>query len=116
MSGPDVEPWQVWWVQLNPQLGREQPGRRPAIVVGTELACQIPNNLAIVIPCTHTDRGLPWQPRITLTSDPGYAMCDQVKAIDKRRLRSQHACGSITDSDERAAIARALRELVIVEA
>jgi len=115
VSLPEVEPWQVWWVQLNPQLGHEQAGRRPAIVVGTELACQIPNNLALVVPCTHTDRGLPWQPRITLGTDPGVAMCDQIKAIDKRRLHKRHACGSITDPDEREAIARALHELVTVE-
>lgn len=115
MTVRDVEPWQVWWVQLNPQIGREQAGRRPAIVVGTELACQIPNSLAIVIPCTHTDRGLPWQPRITLGDDSGVAMCDQIKAIDKRRLAKPHACGSIHDSDEREAIAMALRELVLVE-
>ena len=115
MNVSDVEPWEVWWVELNPQLGHEQAGRRPAIVVGTELACQIPNNLAVIIPCTHTDRGLPWQPSVTLGVDSGIAMCDQIKAIDKRRLQSRHACGSITDRDQREAIARALRELIIVE-
>lgn len=115
MSLPDVKPWQVWWVQFNPQLGREQAGRRPAIVVGTDLACQIPNNLAVIIPCTHTDRDLPWQPPITLGTDPGVAMCDQIKAIDRRRLQRRHACGSIVDPDQREAIARALRELITVE-
>ena len=85
-------------------------------MVGTELACQIPNNLAIVIPCTHTDRGLPWQPSVTLGDEPGVAMCDQIKAIDKRRLQKPHDCGSITDPEQRDAIARALRELVTVAA
>jgi mRNA interferase MazF len=115
VSLPDVEPWQVWWVQLNPQLGHERAGRRPSIVVGTELACQIPNNLALVVPCTHTDRGLPWQPRVTLDGDPGVAMCDQVKAIDRRRLQKPHRCGSISDPLEREAVARALREMLVVE-
>jgi mRNA interferase MazF len=115
VSLPDVRPWQVWWVEFDPQLGREQAGRRPAIVVGTELACQIPNNLATVVPCTHTDRSLPWQPQVTLGEDPGFAMCDQIKAIDKRRLQKPHRCGSIADSDQREAIARALRELIMVE-
>jgi mRNA interferase MazF len=115
VSVPDIEPWQVWWVQLNPQLDREQAGRRPAIVVGTALACQIPNDLAVIVPCTHTDRDLPWQPRITLGGDAGVAMCDQIKAIDRRRLQKQHACGSIIDPDERDAIGRALRELVTVD-
>jgi mRNA interferase MazF len=110
----DIQTWQVWWVQLNPQLGREQAGRRPAIVVGTELACRIPNNLVIVVPCTHTDRGLPWQPHITLGMNPGVAMCDHVKAVDKRRFYKPHSCGSLVDRAEREAVAGALRELVTV--
>lgn len=113
---PDIEPWQVWWVQLNPRLGHEQAGRRPAIIVGTELACQIPNDLALVVPCTHSDRGLPWQPRITLGRDPGFAMCDQVKAVDRRRLQKRHTCRFLSDIDERQAVADALRELLTVEA
>lgn len=108
---PDIEPWQVWWVQL----GHEQAGRRPAIVVGTELACQIPNDLAMVVPCTHTDRGLPWQPRVTLGEDVGFAMCDQLKAVDRRRLQRRHPSGSLADPDQRAAITQALRELITVE-
>ncbi|MGH7911626.1 MAG: type II toxin-antitoxin system PemK/MazF family toxin [Candidatus Dormibacteraceae bacterium] len=115
MTAPDVQPWQVWWVQLNPQVGHEQAGRRPAIVVGTELACQIPNRLALVVPCTHTDRGLPWQPAIALGDRPGFAMCDQLKAVDRRRLQRLHECGSLADPDQRDAVARALRELLIVE-
>jgi mRNA interferase MazF len=100
-------------VRFNPQRGREQADHRPAIVVGTDLACQIPNNLAIVIPCTHTDRGLPWHPRVTLGSDSGYAMCDQIKSLDLGRLDRPHPCRAIVDPDQREAIARALRELVI---
>ena len=42
-------------------------------------------------------------------------MCDQIKAIDRRRLQNRHACGSVTDPGEREAIARALRELVTVD-
>ncbi len=110
-----IEPWQVWWVQLNPQPGREQAGRRPAIVVGTDLSCQIPNNLTVVVPCTHTDRGLPWQPQVMLGADPGVAMCDQIKAIDRRRLQKRHDCRSITDVDEREAVTRALREIITIE-
>jgi mRNA interferase MazF len=112
VTGSQLRPWQVWWVQFDPQLGREQAGRRPAIVIGTDLACKIPNNLVIVVPCTHTDRGLPWQPPISLGDDPGVAMCDQIKALDQRRLSRAHPCGAITDPIERQAITRALRELI----
>jgi mRNA interferase MazF len=108
-----VAPWQVWWANLNPQAGREQAGDRPAIVVGTELACRLPNNLVLIVPCTHRDRQLPWQPRVMLSGDPGFAMCDQIKAIDRSRLRKPHAARMVS-SDDRAVIAAALRQLISV--
>ena len=59
----DIAPWEVWWADFDPQIGREQAGLRPAIVVGTAFACQLPNHLAFVVPCTTTDRELPFIPR-----------------------------------------------------
>ncbi|MHB1527725.1 MAG: type II toxin-antitoxin system PemK/MazF family toxin, partial [Candidatus Dormibacteria bacterium] len=50
----------MWWTNFDPQVGREQAGLRPAIVVGTAFACQVPNQLAFVVPCTTTDRKLPF--------------------------------------------------------
>jgi mRNA interferase MazF len=114
VSLPAVEPWQVWWVNLSPQVGREQAGDRPAIVVGTDLACSLPNNLAVIVPCTRTDRQLPWQPQVMLNGDTGYAMCDQIKAVDKRRLRKPHPATSITP-EERELIAQALRQLISIK-
>lgn len=112
-SRTTIAPWQVWWVDFNPQVGHEQAGRRPAIVVGTALACSLPNGLAILVPCTSTDRKLPIQPRVVLAGRPGFAQCDQVRAMSTDRLMSPHAAGTIT-KEERKAIAFALRTLVNV--
>lgn len=83
-------PWQVWWVDFNPQLGREQAGRRPAIVVGSPLACSLPNGLVIVVPMTTRDRGLPFHPAVRLGDTTGYAMTDQIKSISTQRLKKPH--------------------------
>lgn len=106
-----VAPWHVWWVEFDPQVGHEQAGRRPAVVVGTALACSIPNGLALLVPCTSTNRDLPWQPEITLAARKCYAMCDQVKALSTERLVDRHKAGTIT-KPEREAIAFALRQLI----
>ncbi|MFK4091092.1 type II toxin-antitoxin system PemK/MazF family toxin [Kribbella sp. NPDC020789] len=83
-------PWQAWWVDFNPQIGREQAGRRPALVVGSPLACSLPNGLVIVLPMTTTDRGLPFQPAVQLGNTTGYAMTDQIKSISVQRLKKPH--------------------------
>ncbi len=108
-----LEPWQVWWCEFDPQVGTEQAGRRPAIVVGTSLACSLPNRLVLVVPCTSTNRNAPWQPLVALAGRAGYAMCDQIKALSTDRLVSLHTAGKITQA-ERAAIQFALRQLVNV--
>jgi mRNA interferase MazF len=93
-----IEPWQVWWVDFDPQVGREQAGERPAIVVGTGLACDLPNGLALVVPLTSTDRDLPVHPPVELAGRTGFAMCDQIKSISRQRLRRRHK-GALTQQD-----------------
>lgn len=79
---------------FDPRLGREQSGLRPAIVVGSTLACEMPNDLAIVVPRTTVDRQLPFHPAVALDR-PSFAMCDQVKSISRLRLkrRQRHHLG-----------------------
>ena len=87
----DVAPWEVWWADFDPQVGREQAGLRPAIVVGTAFACQLPHQLAFVVPCTTTDRRLPFHPQIISLKRPTFALCDQLKSISRERLVRRHS-------------------------
>jgi len=91
MSSTGIAPWQVWWVDFNPQVGREQAGLRPAVVVGTAFACHLPNQLAFVVPCTIKDRKLPFHPAVTSLDRPSFAMCDQLKSISRQRLIRLHS-------------------------
>jgi mRNA interferase MazF len=106
-----IAPWQVWWTDFDPQVGQEQAGRRPAIVVGTTLACSLPNRLVIVVPCTTKNRGLPFQPAIEL-EQPSFAMCDQMKSIIVNRLINQHS--TTLRAAEIEAIKFALRQMIDV--
>jgi mRNA interferase MazF len=105
-----LAPWQVWWTDFNPKVGREQAGERPAVIVGSALACRLPNGLAIVVPCTGTDRGLPFHPPITLDGRRGVAMCDQVKTISTERLLRPHKARLTAEEIE--AIKFALRQMI----
>ncbi|MGH3545756.1 MAG: type II toxin-antitoxin system PemK/MazF family toxin, partial [Mycobacteriales bacterium] len=75
------------------------------------LACSLPNRLALVVPCTSTNRSAPWQPPVVLAGRVGYAMCDQIKAVSSDRLVSHHKADRVSQA-ERQAIRFALRQLV----
>jgi mRNA interferase MazF len=83
-------PWEIWWTNFNPQIGTEQAGDRPAVIIGSQLACRIPNGLVLVVPVTNTNRGLPWQPAVAIGDKLSHAMCDQMKAVSIKRLRKRH--------------------------
>jgi mRNA interferase MazF len=105
-----IAPWQVWWVDFDPQVGREQKGVRPAIIVGTKLSCDLPNRLVSLVPCTTTDRNLPVHPVIDLGGRPGVAMCDQMRATGIDRLVRPHPAQPSPDEIDR--IRFALRQLI----
>lgn len=107
---PDIEPWVAWWTDFDPQVGHEQAGLRPAIVVGTPFACQLPNQLAFVVPCTTTDRQLPFHPLVASLGRRSFAMCDQLKSISRKRLVRRHQ-GRL-ESVEIDAIKFVLRQMI----
>lgn len=96
-----IRPWQVWWATFDPDIGREQAGRRPAIVVGSSFACSLPNGLVYLAPCTTKDRGLPFHPRIDALEEASFVLCDQVKAVSQQRLLNVHPARLSTEEIDR---------------
>lgn len=78
------------WVDLDPVRGREQSGRRPALVVASDLYLTQADSLAIVLPATTTDRG--WPNHVPLTgarlqlSRPTFAMTEQPRTVTRDRV------------------------------
>lgn len=106
----DIAPWEVWWTNFDPQVGHEQGGFRPAIVVGTALACQLPNQLVFVVPCTTTDRQLPFHPPVASLGLPTFVMCDQLKSISRDRLTRRHP--AMLEPEEIDTIKFVLRQMI----
>jgi mRNA interferase MazF len=81
---------EVWQVDLNPTRGREQQGRRPALVVSTDRFNKGPAELVVVVPLTSVDKRIPLHVRI----DPpeggvkqrSFAKCEDIRSISKDRL------------------------------
>lgn len=81
---------EIWEVDLNPTVGREQAGRRPALIVSDNALNSGPRGLVVVIPVTGTARGLPSHVPVTppeggLTK-PSVIMTEQVRSVSKDRL------------------------------
>lgn len=88
--GPSPRRGEVWNVALDPVVGHEQGGYRPALVVSSDLLHAIPSRLVIVIPITGRDRGVrshvPIVPPEGGLGQPSRAMTEQIRAISARRL------------------------------
>ena len=91
---------EVWLVDFGDPVGREQSGRRPAVVVSADPLNESRAGVVIVIPITTTNRGLPShveiEPGGSGLDEVSYAKCEDVKSISEERLVAQ--LGAATDA------------------
>lgn len=80
----------VVWAELDPVRGREQAGRRPVLVVASDLYLEQADTLAIVVPATTTPRD--WPNHVLLRGQglelpmPTYAMTEQPRTVTRDRF------------------------------
>lgn len=95
-------PWQVWMADLSPVVGSEQSGRRPVVVVNSAFYAAFPIPMAIVVPLTTQDRGLPHHVPVSSAQSglhrPSWARTDDIRATSERRLTGQ-PLGTVTDKE-----------------
>ena len=82
----------IVWLDFNPQVGREQANRRPALVLSPlEYNSQV--RLALVCPITNRVKGYPFEvalPDGLVVS--GVVLADQVKSFDWQLRNAQFIC------------------------
>jgi len=82
----------VVWITLNPQAGREEAGRRPALVVSPQ-SYNAKVGLAIFCPVTSQIKGYPFEVLIPAGLPvTGAILSDQVKSLDWRARRAELIC------------------------
>lgn len=87
---PEARQGEVWFADLEPTRGREQAGRRPALVISVDQLGTGPSELAIVVPLTTTRRANP----LYVALDPpdggvreqSHAMPEMVRSVWRGRL------------------------------
>ena len=79
----------IYWVALDPAIGTEIQKTRPAVIVSND-SCNRYGTRVVVLPITSNVTSLyPGEARITVRSKPGRVLCDQIRSIDKSRLRGR---------------------------
>jgi mRNA interferase MazF len=80
----------VWLVDFGDPVGREQAGRRPALIVSADRLNEGAAGVVIVVPLTTTRRDLPTHveidPEASDLDAVRYAKCEDVKSISEQRL------------------------------
>lgn len=80
----------VWDADFDPVRGREQAGRRPAVIVSTDLLNQGPSDLVYVLPLTSRERRVRSHVRVQPPEGgltvPSFIMCDQLRIFATERL------------------------------
>jgi mRNA interferase MazF len=79
----------VVWADLGPPRGREQAGRRPAVVVSSNQYLDAVDTLALIVPVTSRDRG--WPNHVLLSGNlhlraPSFAMVEQARTVARERI------------------------------
>ena len=86
----------VVWLELDPQAGHEQSGRRPALVL-SPASYNGKVGLAIFCPITRQTKGYPFEVTVPEGSDvSGVALADQVKSLDWR-ARNARSIGALPE-------------------
>ncbi len=81
---------EVWIVDLNPIVGHEQAGKRPALILSVDGFNESKAELVTVLPITSKARNLP--SRVSIAPPEGgltlqsWVICEQPRTISKRRL------------------------------
>lgn len=80
------------WITFNPQVGHEQSGRRPAIVLSPS-SYNSKVGLAILCPITSQVKGYPFEVEIPSGSKlAGVVLADQAKSLDWRFRKAEFIC------------------------
>lgn len=90
-TGPYVpDRGDVVWLEFDPQVGREQAGRRPAVIL-SPASYNAPTGRALCVPVSTKAKGYPFEVAMPAGFPiQGVAFADQVKCQDWRARHAQY--------------------------
>jgi mRNA interferase MazF len=96
----------IVWAWLDPAVGREHSGRRPAVVVSSTAYLDTVDKLVVVLPVATKDRGWPNHIPVSpaeLLPQPSWVVTEQPRTISRERVVKT---GGVVDGQCLAAVDR----------
>ena len=87
----------IYWVDLNPTKGSEINKSRPCVLVGATPINQARRTIVVVPLSTSAKVRPPITISVLCLGKKVTAVCDQIRAVDKSRLKDQSGCLSAKD-------------------
>ena len=88
------------WLTFDPRAGREQAGRRPALVLSPR-TYNAKSGMALACPITNQSKGYPFEVAVSSGHGvTGVILADHVKSIDWKARRAEklgHSTGDVID-------------------
>ena len=82
----------IVWMDFTPQVGHEQAGHRPALVL-SPIEYNRKSSLALLCPITSRIKGHPFEVSLPDTSEiRGIVLADQVKSLDWKARNARYEC------------------------
>ena len=80
-----IKRFEIYWVNLDPTVGREINKTRPAVVISPD---EVNSSLGTVLvaPVTSSKRSFPTRVAFKLNGTENYIALDQIRAVDKSQL------------------------------
>ena len=85
----------IVWLEFSPQIGHEQSGFRPALIISEEIYNR-KTGLCLTMPITSKIKGYPFEVNLKTKKVEGVILSDQIKSLDFK-LRKIKFCDKIDD-------------------
>ena len=71
----------IVWLEFSPQIGHEQSGFRPALIISSEIYNR-KTGLCLAMPITSKIKGYPFEVNLKTKKIDGVILSDQIKSLD----------------------------------
>ena len=112
MHSEEIKRGEVYWVNLDPTIGSEIKKTRPALILSNNIQNRVSNRVVILPITFNVEKLFPFEAKITLQNKAAKVLADQIRTVDKSRIRDCISCISTTEMKD---IERAVKVTLSLE-